>query len=400
MLDKANTIGVLIKKHMKGEISVAEQKQLDEFINQSPAIAKLFGELNSEADIDSTLRLYAEFENRWEQFDQTRAVPVVALVPKRKQNIYYYAAASVAALIIITATVYYFLGPSSPSPDQPAVTSQQGQPDAQPGSRRAVLTLANQSTIDLEDAQAGVIAQEGSTTIQKNTDGSLLYQGSGSTLHEGMNTLSTPRGGYYFITLSDGSRVWVNAASVLRYPPSFRGKERRVHLSGEAYFEIAKKPEPFLVETDNETTIRVTGTHFNVNSYPDEPVEKTSLLEGSVIVSSKDREQKLSPGHAATYAKKDKRLTVGEANVQAAVYWTKGYFSFSRANLQEIMRQLSRWYAVEVVYGPGLGNELQIQGSFSRNIPLSEVLAILKKFNDTIEYTLENNKVLVYRKNE
>jgi len=171
-----------------------------------------------------------------------------------------------------------------------------------------------------------------------------------------------------------------------------------VHLSGEAYFEVAaNKGQPFLVETDNGTVIRVTGTKFNVNAYGDEPVEQTSLLEGSVTINFLSFQQKLIPGRQATVHKADAALRVAEANVGAAVRWTQGMFSFNRASLQEVLRQISRWYDIEVVYGPGAGNALQMQGSFSRNIPLREVLDILQRYDDSIEYTLTGKKLFVQK---
>lgn len=400
MLEKANKIRVLFKKYAMGELTTIERQELEEYLRQSPDNEALLRELNSEEGIDSLFRQYVAAENIWTASDSPFRVPVRTITPTPSRRKYYYAAAAVVA--ITTAAVFYFATSrtSSPHPNNVATRSQQS--DRLPGSRRAVLTLANQSTIQLDDAKAGVIASEGNTTIQKNADGSILYQGSGSNMNTGLHTLTIPRGGDYTITLSDGSRVWLNAATTMRYPPSFKGlSERRIYLTaGEAYFEIVKNnAQPFYVETGKGTSIRVTGTRFNVNTYEDESVEQTSLLEGSVVISAAHKEHKLVPGQQATYVPATNRLTVGEANVQSAVYWVKGYFSFQRANLKEIMRQIARWYDVQVEYAPGVGDQLQVQGSFSRNIPLSEVLNILRRYDDSIEYTLENTKVLVHRKN-
>lgn len=187
----------------------------------------------------------------------------------------------------------------------------------------------------------------------------------------------------------------MNAGSRLRYPAAFTGKERKVFLSGEAYFEVAKNArKPFLVETENGTVIRVTGTKFNINAYGNEPFERTSLIEGAVIVTTKTNERKLLPGDQATVSKSGNKLTVGQADVNASIYWTKDYFYFSRATMREVMRQLARWYDLDVEFVGNVGDDAQIQGGFSRKIALSKVLEILKKYEPNLEYAMEKEKVL------
>lgn len=397
MLDKAKAICLLIYKQANGELSIEERTELDEFIQASAENAELVERLTSEAGIAAILQQYEADDRVW-QGEELQLTPVVPLSSPKKIRLLYIAAAAIIVIFLGVAILYTFL-PKKHVVDPPETASRQSRDDLPPGGRRAVLRLADQSTIDLDSAGSGVLARQGNTLIEKGADGSVQYNNTGKVTEVGLQTLETPNGGYYVLQLADGSRCWVNAASKLRFPAAFAGTERRVHLSGEAYFEVAtNKSQPFLVETDNGTVIRVTGTKFNVNAYGDEPVEQTSLLEGSVTINFLSFQQKLIPGRQATINKADGAMRVADANVGATVRWTQGLFSFNRASLQEVLRQISRWYDIEVEYGPGVGKSLQMQGSCSRNIPLREVLDILQRYDDSIEYTLTGKRLFVQKR--
>lgn len=256
--------------------------------------------------------------------------------------------------------------------------------DALPGSNKATLTLADGSMIDLNTAKNGILTRQGNIKIIKGEDGQILYDLDQKRAEGwGLNTISTPRGGKYEIVLSDGSRVWLNAESSLKYPASFRGKHREVTLTGEGYFEIAKNSSmPFQVKV-NDMTIEVLGTHFNVNAYADESVVATTLLEGSVKIKSAPSENAvnqtvtLSPGEQANLSKSGTLKINQHANTDEAIAWKNNNFEFNNADVQNIMRQLSRWYDVQVEYKGSIPKR-RFTGKISRNLKLSELITMLQ----------------------
>lgn len=245
----------------------------------------------------------------------------------------------------------------------------------QPGGNKATLTLSNGQTIVLDKQAEGRLAQQGGVAISIATQGQLHYDATQQQASSAANILRTPKGGMYSVQLPDGSVVWLNAASELRYPVSFQGmNERRVTLSGEAYFEIAADVKhPFKVSTGKQT-VTVLGTHFNINAYADEPAEKTSLLEGRVLVADGQHPgQLLVPGQQALAA--GNGVAVSTADVNAATGWKDGDFIFND-DIHVIMRQLSRWYNVDVVYKGDISDEHFI-ASVSRSKSIDQVLKAL-----------------------
>ncbi len=266
--------------------------------------------------------------------------------------------------------------------------------DVLPGGNKAFLTLANGTKLSLTDANDGELAKQAGISIIKTEDGQLVYNISGAGKAENaaplFNTIETPRGGQYQINLPDGSRIWLNAASSLRYPVVFAGNERQVELRGEAYFEIAEnKARPFKVISNNQV-VEVLGTHFNINSYADEGSVKTTLLEGSVKIRSGNKSVMLRPGQQASV---NTAIVVTEADVYESVAWKNGKTQFSNADIKTIMRMLSRWYDVEVEYqgemiGTGFG------GSVSRSKNISEILKLLELTGD-VHFKIEGRRVTV-----
>ena len=313
---------------------------------------------------------------------------------------------SVAAAILVviaTTTVVLLLTNHRSAPAAPA-TAQQKRPhpaDILPGGNRAVLTLADGSTISLDSVHTGNLASQGTTKVLKIQDGELKYDAATAAGHSTVsyNTLSTPRGGQYKLLLADGTRVWLNAASSIRYPTTFIGPDREVEISGEAYFEIAKNAAmPFRVLTvsnpgDNDPmTIDVLGTHFNVNAYTDEPVVRTTLLEGLVKVSKEKNTVQLKPGQAAQVRKDGAIQQIQDVDLEATVAWKDGLFEFNDEELPAIMRQISRWYDIDVEYAGAVPTD-KFTGSVSRNTTLSGVLKILRL--SEIQVSVSNNKIIV-----
>ena len=253
-----------------------------------------------------------------------------------------------------------------------------------PGSNKAVLTLSDGSTISLETASHGTLARQGDTKIVKPVDGQLAYKSFNEKATEILfNSIATPRGGQYQLILSDGSKVWLNAASSLRFPANFTGHERKVELSGEGYFEVAKNAAmPFKVEIAGRGVVEVLGTHFNVNAYSDETTMKTTLLEGrvKVVVLATRDSHVLTPGEQAQLHRNGAISIYKNADTQEVIAWKNGAFNFNNANLRSVFRQLSRWYDVDIVFEGGVP-EKQFNGEIQRDLKLPQVLKLLEGNN-------------------
>jgi len=269
------------------------------------------------------------------------------------------------------------------------------QNDFLPGKNTAILTLADGSTIVLDSAKNGALTSQGNTKVIKLNNGQLAYSSSGATNEVLYNTMSTPRGGQYKLVLSDGSKVWLNAASSIHYPTSFPGNERKVEITGEAYFEVAHDAKkPFKVSVNN-MEVQVLGTHFNVNAYRDERTINTTLLEGSVKVTKGSSMSILKPGQQAIIqqAGDDKKITVeNNIDVEAVIAWKNGYFSFTNADMTAVMRQISRWYDVDIVY-EGKIPDRKFGGEISRNLNASQALKILQA--SKVHFRIEGKKIIV-----
>jgi len=264
--------------------------------------------------------------------------------------------------------------------------------DVLPGSDKATLTLADGSTILLDEAQNGTIAQQGNSKIIK-LDGKLSYDLTNKNSREIVyNTISTPKGGQYQLELPDGSKVWLNATSSIHFPTSFTGTARRIEIIGEAYFEIAKDPNmPFIV-TVNNSEVQVLGTHFNINAYNDEDNVKTTLLEGSVRFVNDDNINILKPGQQAQLTKDGTTKVVSNVDLDEVVAWKNGMFAFENAGIETVMRQLSRWYDVEIEY-KGETDDLFI-AEMRRNIKLSDALKALE-LTGKVKFDIQGKKIIV-----
>jgi len=263
--------------------------------------------------------------------------------------------------------------------------------DVAPGGNKAILTLSNGSKVMLNDSKNGLLATQAGALILKK-DSLLSYKSiAGKTDAVTYNTINTPNGGQYQLVLADGTRVWLNAASSLKFPTEFNGNNRTVELTGEAYFEVAKdKHKPFNVKTANQT-VQVLGTHFNVNSYTDEAVVKTTLLEGSVKVYSATASVLINPGQQALLSN-NQLLVNKDPDVNEVIAWKNGMFQFNEADIQTIMRQIARWYDIDVEF-KGKIPDYTYHGKISRNSNVSQVLKILELSG--IDFTIEGRKIIV-----
>ncbi len=308
--------------------------------------------------------------------------------------------AAACIILILCAGSYFYL---KQSPQKQIAKTENAakifKNDIAPGGNRAILTLANGSKIILDSAKNGSLARQGNSKIIKLNDGQLSYQ-----LAEGTepatiqyNTISTPRGGQYQLRLSDGSKVWLNAASSLKFPSAFTGKQRSVELTGEGYFEITHNAAmPFKVKNES-AEITVLGTHFNINAYDHESSLKVTLLEGSVKVKGfsvkGERSTVIKPGQQAQVSLSGHEgIKVQAIDVDEVMAWKDGFFEFENMELPAIMRQIERWYDVSVEYKNANTKE-RFGGRISRNLSLSKMLHLLE--TNRVHFNLDGNKITV-----
>ena len=324
------TIYNLIQKHQEGRATASEKQALTNWYNKISNEASEFPENEDSVHEEILTRLLGEID-----------------FPKSRSFQYKKWAVAASILMILSVGAFFFVGKHRQITNSTITLNQQ----IKPGSNKAFLVLANGTKIFLADAKNGKIAQQKGSQVIKTTDGQLMYNANPGTPTDGplqYNTIETPKGGQYQLLLPDGTRVWLNAASSLKYPVNFTSlKERKVELSGEAYFEVAhNKNMPFKVVT-NKQLVEVLGTHFNLNAYPDELNTKTTLLEGAVKIIAGNKNTTLKPGQEADLTN---TLKVSEVDPRDAIDWKNGFFRFDDDDLEIVMRQIARWYDVKIVY--------------------------------------------------
>jgi hypothetical protein len=372
----------LYEKYISGNCTPDEIKQLEAYrdgfqLRDLPWIAEMGDKQEVKREILSKLN--------------------TGITPPGKKTFKNYWIAAAAAIAIFTIGLVLMLEQKAQlSPDKLVKNpSSAGKGPVVPGFNKATLTLSDGSNIDLNDSKNGTLSKQGGVSVGKLGDGKLVYDINGAKTKKAAvlyNTITTPRGGQYQVVLSDGTKVWLNAASSLKFPAIFTGNERNVELSGEAYFEVAKnKDKPFKVAVNN-MNIEVLGTHFNVNAYNDENAIKTTLLEGSVKLKTGNQQAYLKPGQQATLGQQQ-MFNIRPVNTEDAVAWKNGYFVFNNENIQSIMKKISRWYDVEVVY-EGKVDERDFGGTASRFGSVTEVLKLLE-LTGTVHFKMEGRRITV-----
>lgn len=300
---------------------------------------------------------------------------------------------SIAATILVVLTAGVYVVFLNKAPRQHVAINKPLKHDVAPGGNKATITLANGNVITLNGAKNGTLASQGNTSINKTADGLINYASSkdnSSPQNMVYNTAATPRGGQYQLILSDGTKVWLNAASSIRFPVEFIGNERNVEITGEVYFEVAHNAtKPFRVTTNGQT-VEVLGTHFNINAYSDEEAVKTTLLEGSVKVSASGASSIIKPGEQARF--KHGAISVAEVDADEAVAWKNGFFHFKDDNIRGVMKELARWYDVDIKY-EGVLPSREFSGEIPRNVNASQILDILtfKK----IHYQIDGKTIII-----
>ncbi|HWK07378.1 MAG TPA: FecR domain-containing protein [Puia sp.] len=390
----------LLVKHLQNTLTDQERAELMDWVNQSPENLQLFKDV---ADLETLMpELTSVTASKEKVLDKLRSlIPEVNATKSARvyQFLRRYAVPVAAAVILFLGSAVLFLVQHKKTNLSISATSRAILNDVPaPTGARTILTLANGSTIVLDSVQNGNLARLGNVNVSKR-NGQLAYNTSGSGNEKPnsseimMNTLFTAKGGQTMIVLADGSKVWLNAASSIRFPTVFKGPARKVELTGEAYFEIAtNKAVPFVV-TANEMQIEVLGTHFNVMAYQDEHSIKTTLLEGAVKVSKGTQSALLHPGQQAQVTSGAAINVLSDIDTDQAVAWKNGAFQFDKADIASVMRQLQRWYDIEVVFADK--PDIHLVGTISKNVNISNVLKMMEL--NGAHFRIEGKKITVLK---
>jgi ferric-dicitrate binding protein FerR (iron transport regulator) len=302
---------------------------------------------------------------------------------------------TVPAVLIIASTlsVLYIKTKDASQEENNSITAVSKRDTIVPGRNKAVLILGDGSEVLLDTVTSGAIAENVDARVVKLDEGELSYSALADiNAPVSYNILSTPRGGQYAITLVDGTRVWLNSSSSLRFPTSFRDPERTVELSGEAYFEVAQNREkPFTVKV-NDVEVKALGTHFNIMAYEDERTINTTLMEGLVAVSKRKEIVRLNPGQQAQISENGKIGIVKNADTEQAIAWKNGFFNFTGSDIETTMRQIARWYNIEVIYESKITEHFN--GTILRNASIERVLRMLE-FTGVVSFDIQGRKIFV-----
>lgn len=393
MLDER--IEILIGKLIDGTLDVPEKQELAEWVRLNPGDERFAGAL----------------ELAWERFEPEQPMPeamsdriMANIFPaktvgeeeeERSGGIAWLWPKLVAAALVIGFGVYWwasYRGSREMAQQEKVVKVQLA--DIPPGGNKAILILGDGSSIALDSAGNGLLASQGGTSVTQSGKGQLVYKSGHDTESAPvLNTVTTPKGGQFHIVLPDGTGVWLNAASSLRFPTAFTGKQRNVEITGEVYFEVAHNRQmPFVVK-NGATEITVLGTHFNVMAYDDEKIMRTTLLEGAVKITRGAMEALLAPGQQARISAATGSVrVVDDVNTEKELSWKNGYFQFEDESLESIMRQVSRWYDVEVRYEGNSRGE-NFTGRLKRNSNVSSVMKILSLSG--VKFRIEDKTIIV-----
>lgn len=349
----------------------------------------------AEEQEDHSLLLNATFNKIKQAIANDKNALKAAIIPL--YNRFWFRSCAAAVLILLAgASFFYILNPKKERSLAENVIARKEQ-DIPPGKNNAILTLSNGKSIVLDTASNGTLAQQGNMNVLK-LNGQITYKTAEGMMNEKpvYNTISTSIGNQYQLTLADGSKVWLNAASSIHFPTSFTLKERKVTITGEAYFEVAHdSSKPFKVAFSNPDgkngEVEVLGTHFNVNTYADEQDVKATLLKGSVKVTSDGHTQMLSPGEQAVVFSHGIKLKKN-IDVSQVTAWKDGYFVFDNTDIGTIMKQAARWYDIDVNFEGTIPVD-GFTGKISRNEPLSRFLKVLE-LND-IHVKVEGRSVTI-----
>ncbi|WEK35460.1 MAG: DUF4974 domain-containing protein [Candidatus Pseudobacter hemicellulosilyticus] len=410
MTNQAERISYLLYAEMTESITEPEREELNAFINSSGSNAAYYNTISDSGQFEEMLKEFGQLDDARIRQRISEEVPLQAPVKALYKRTGWWMTAAGIAGMLLTGWWLFQAADTNIASENPTYAH-----DVAPGSNnRASLQLANGTLIKLDSASDGQLATEGNALLLKKQDELLYTAVSGYPETAGYNTVTTPRGGSFRLTLSDGSKIWLNANSSLRYPTRFDNTHRQVELKGEGYFEIAQQYKqgsservPFLVaiksaDGDAQGTVEVKGTHFNVNAYRKNEIA-TTLTEGKVKVSTaKGAAVGLLPGQQALFQNgSSAEITVNsEVDTEEILAWKDGWFSFTNASIETIMEQVALWYNVEIEYDKHSEKEAAAMRNahysfrLQRNMPLSQLLKMLE-LTGTIAFTIDNNKIII-----
>jgi transmembrane sensor len=391
----------LLNGYLKNELTQEEEAHFLKMVQQESydqqfknAIDKLF-EDNSLQNLADQSRGDVIFQNIMDTAtvqDAEQQTKRVRLQSFGNRNLVKIAAAASVIGLLFAGTYFWWNMESGRQLTQTAAQDKRYKNDVSPGGEKATLILADGSIIVLDEVKDGALAEQGKTKVFK-VGSKLAYDQARTGPKEILyNTLNTPRGGQYHVELPDGSHVWLNATSSLRFPTAFVGKERKVEITGEAYFEVSKnKDMPFVVSAKG-AEVRVLGTHFNMMAYDEEATIKTTLLEGSVKFESGSSSSLLKPGQQSQLLKTGQLKVINVVDIGEVMAWKNGMFNFEGVDIETVMRQLARWYDVDVVYNQKVNPLFYLE--MPRNSMLSDVLKVLE-LTGGVSFQIEGRKLLV-----
>jgi len=404
MVVDTSRLNALFQLYLKSTISKSEFQELCMLLNSETISAELSAGLKELwfQSAGNTLRLTDDrWDDRFQFLLRQLNEPETAVAPVKKLSTWHqfsWVAASIL-LLLFSSSLYYLSAPPKFHKTSSSFPVKTGSSSVViPGGNHAVLILSDGTSIVLDSSSNGTIASQGSTKIIKLNSGQLAYNSPGQPQAEVLyNTLSTPRGGKYQVTLADGTVVWLNSESSLRYPTVFKGTDRKVEISGEAYFEVAKNPgHPFKVHINVATgeggEVEVLGTHFNVNAFDNEATIRTTLFEGSIRMNRANGVTPIKPGQQLQAAKDGKVAIVNNADLESVIAWKEDRFQFEDADLKYVMRQIARWYDIEVAYKGNITTHFD--GSIPKNVNVVKVLNMLELTGE-VKFTIEGRKVVV-----
>lgn len=393
LLMKEQRLKTLFRRYLQKRLTDAEETELfqlwlDPFLegSRTQLLNNLYDGLPEDKDMPAT-EIDRVFQQVVKKQEQMHSLPV-----KKRWFIWSRMAVAASVLLVVGLGVYFFLFNKGKQP-QEAVQASSPNDIGAPKTNRAMITLANGQRIYLDSAANGSLTVQGTVKLVKLEDGKVAYEATGASSAEvSYNTLFNPRGSRIIdITLADGSRVWLNAGSSVTYPVAFAGNERKVFIEGEAYFEVAHDvSKPFIV-SKGETAVKVLGTRFNVNAYDDEADIRITLLQGSVQVTDHQHAAAIKPGEQAI-VKTGKIDVAGSVDLEQVMSWKEGYFRMKGTDLASLMRQVARWYDVQVAYKKSLP-EARFGGLINREVNLSDVLKALEQYG--IYSAFDNGKIVV-----
>ncbi|WP_205510139.1 FecR domain-containing protein [Longitalea arenae] len=400
-IDKVSHVASLIIGNMQERLSAAEQQELEAWLQEDEENTLLFRELMDVEKLSYDLNELNSYDHNQAFEKLTHKILLNEVTGKRVYfRIWWYMVAAV--LVLVAGGIAYFSFNKAEKPAAPvsAVIAQKKAPGLQPDTKKAVLILADGSTVPLSEMNNGSIARQGNVIIQKNENGQLQYKLSGATANTtGSNTLRTPRGGEYQLILDDGTKIWLNSASSLQFPVHFNSDDRRVVLTGEAYFEVESSVIPhsggrkrsFTVHVDN-MVVQALGTSFNISAYKEDDRSQTTVVEGLVKVNRNNKSNLLSPGKKLIA--QDSTVTVEDADVKQEIAWKHGEFVFRNTSLRMVMNELARWYDMDVTYDKGVPS-LHFSGEVQRESDIRSVLHMLE-YTGGVTFTINKRLITVH----